>query len=203
MRKLRVSFAKSPRTAQIWLGFNISDPLDLDLTAQRSLRWLGSARKRLRRAAARLKTGTRLSGSGGAAPRLWRQRLRERRGVRGGRRQRSRRKTAKTQFRPRFLLGASWGDDEPDCRVRAGHRRPQRACDGERRRADSGEAARTRERGIGRKDGSASVPYTSRRSWALNSSRIGGGAAGRRRARARRLQWRRGLGFGAKGRRRG
>ena len=30
-------------------------------------------------------------------------------------------------------------------------------------------------------------------------SRIGGGAAGRRRARDRRLQWRRGLGFGAKG----
>ena len=88
-------------------------------------------------------------------------------------------------------LGASWGDDEPDCGVRARHRRPQRACDGERRRADSGEAARMRERRVGRKDGSASVPSTSRSSWASNSSRIGGGAAGRRRARARRLQRRR------------
>ena len=70
----------------------------------------------------------------------------------------------------RFLLGsglgASWGDDEPDCGVRAGHRRPQRACDGERQRTDSGEAARMRERRVGRKDGSASVPYTSRSSWA-------------------------------------
>ena len=62
-------------------------------------------------------------------------------------------------------LGASWGDDGPDCGVRAGHRRPQRACDGERRRADSGEAARMRERRVGRKDGSASVPYTSQSSW--------------------------------------
>ena len=44
MRKLRVSFAKMPRTAQIRLGFNRSDPLDLDLTAQRRLR--GSARLR-------------------------------------------------------------------------------------------------------------------------------------------------------------
>ena len=189
LRKLRVSFAKRPGTAQIRLEFNRYDPLDLDLTAQRRLRWLGSARKRLRRAVARLKTGTRLSGSGGAAPRLWRQRLRRRRGVRGGRRQRSRRKTAKTRFRQRFLLGsglgASWGEDEPDCGVRAGHRWPQRACDGERRRANSGEAARMRERGVGRKDGSASIPSTSWSSWASNPLRRGGGAAGRRRARAR------------------
>ena len=44
MRKLRVSFAKRPMTAKIRLGFNRSDPLDLDLTAQRRLR--GSARLR-------------------------------------------------------------------------------------------------------------------------------------------------------------
>ena len=68
MRKLRVSFAKRPRTAQIRLGFNRSDPLDLDLTAQRRLGLLGLTRKWLRRAAARLKTGTRLSGSCGVAP---------------------------------------------------------------------------------------------------------------------------------------
>ena len=44
LRKLRVSFAKRLGTAQIRLKFNRSDPLDLDLTAQRRLR--GSARLR-------------------------------------------------------------------------------------------------------------------------------------------------------------
>jgi hypothetical protein len=43
-------------------------------------------------------------------------------------------------------LGARGCCGEPEYGVRAGHRRPQRARDGKLRRADSGEATRTREK---------------------------------------------------------
>ena len=50
--------------------------------------------------------------------------------------------------RTRLVLGARGCYGESDYGVRAGHKRPQRAYDGEQRRTDSGEAARMREREV-------------------------------------------------------
>ena len=73
----------------------------------------------------------------------------------------------------------------------------------EERNSGDGELKRAELRERGGEKRLETLLTTTRSSGVAWPTRIGDGAAGRRRARARRLQWRRGLGFGAKGRWRG
>ena len=128
MRKLRVSFAKRPRTAHIRLRFNRSDPLDLDLTAQRRLR--GSAR--LRNGSGGLQLGCRHArGSGRAARRLrdsGGRRLRRRRGVAAAELTGVCRNGHPGGFRARVGLGESARHGELDLGFRVGPRQAEQGA---------------------------------------------------------------------------